>query len=40
MDGPNLARVFPRDVTARQWTGALAARLRQAPLKQFLAIQM
>lgn len=36
MDGPNLALVFPSDATARRWTGALEARLRRAPLEQFL----
>ena len=36
MDGPNLALVFPGDATARKWTGALEARLRRAPLEQFL----
>jgi hypothetical protein len=36
MDGLNLALVFPSDATARKWTGALEARLRRAPLEQFL----
>ena len=31
-----MALVFPSEATARKWTGALEARLRRAPLENFL----
>ena len=31
-----MALVFPSNETARKWTGALEARLRRAPLEEFL----
>src|ERR1700691_2385691 len=36
---PNMALIMPSEAVARRWNGALQARLRRAPLEEFLRVR-